>query len=166
MRLRYLDHWTFSARRSSCTERSEGHRTSKKARKANGWRMGKQIQRTVSLLADQTDGLTCTPADMRTLSLRSFSFTLRKLAPKGLQSFYQQRCCNCGSKGKRSKIETQGDTKSLCMSQGWWDWREKIWVPSMAGRLILYCRRSPYRSDLSLYKCHLWATFITSLMVQ
>lgn len=107
MRRRYLDHWTFSARRSSCTERSESHGTSKKARKANGWRMGKQIQCAVSLLADQTDGLTCTPIDMRTLSLRSFSFTLRKWAPKGLQLFYQQRCCNCGSKGKMSKIETQ-----------------------------------------------------------
>lgn len=107
MRLRYLDHWTFSARRSSCTELSKGHGTSKKARKANEWQMGEQIQRTVPLLADQRDGLSRTPVDVQTLGLQSFSFTLRKLAPKGLQSLYQQRCCNCGSKGKMSKIESQ-----------------------------------------------------------
>lgn len=169
MRLRYLDHWTFSASCSICTDGCEGHGAGmKKKRKADGWQMGKQIQHIASLLADNIDGTMCPSIDVQIPSLQSFSFTLRKWAPKGLQYFYQQKRCNCGSKGKISKIErmSQGNTKSLRVSVDWRDWQEKTRVPSMAGRLILYRRRSPHSSDLPRYKCHLWATFITSLMVQ
>lgn len=128
MRLRYLDHWTFSASCSICTDGCEGHGTGmKKKRKANGWQMGKQIQHIASLLADKIDGTMRPSIDVQIPSLQSFSFTLRKWAPKGLQYFYQQKRCNCGSKGKISKIErlSQGNTKSLRVSLGWRDWQEK-----------------------------------------